>query len=226
MVDINITGSKKATALDLNNIDWKNLGTAPLLLRLIIVFILFVLVLGGGGYYFFVDNPYNEPAMIAQFENKLIEKEKKIKEFKEKQQEAANLNEYLAQKVQLERRLQELYQQLPKATEMENLLVKVSDSARDSQLKEQKFEPQDDRSRDFYFEKPIQLVMTGSYMEIGNFISALAGLDRIVTIHNIQLTPNNQNPQPSGNRNAVNLNDIELTLAAEARTYYVKEGEK
>ncbi len=218
--------SQAKPALDLENIDWQNLGTAPLAIRLILAVLLFAVLIGGGGYYFFVDNPYNDPALLTQFDNKVREKDNKIKELKAKQQEAINLDQYLAQKEQLNRRLQELYQQLPKATEMENLLVKVSDSARDSQLKEEKFQPQDDRSRDFYFEKPIQLVMSGSYMEVGNFISALASLDRIVTIHNVQLVPNNQNAQPRGNTTTINLNDIELTLTAEARTYYVKEGEE
>lgn len=218
--------SQAKPALDFENIDWQNLGTAPLAIRMLLAALLFVVLIGGGGYYFFVDNPYNDPALLTQFDNKVLEKDRKIKELKEKQQEAANLAQYKEQQVELEGRLQELYQQLPKATEMESLLVKVSDSARESQLKEEKFQPQADRSRDFYFEKPIQLVMTGGYMEVGNFISALASLDRIVTIHNIQLTPNNANTQQRGNNTTVNLNDIDLTLTAEARTYYVKEGEE
>jgi len=79
-------------------------------------------------------------------------------------------------------------------------------------LKEKLFVPQPEIPRDFYAEKPITISLSGSYHEIANFVSGIAALPRIVTLHDINITPDNATSYDT------------LTLSVTAKTYrYIEE---
>jgi type IV pilus assembly protein PilO len=106
-----------------------------------------------------------------------------------------------------------MLRQLPGKTEVPNLLVDISQTGLGAGLEERLFQPTGEIQKDFYAELPIKLRYTGSYHELGNFVSGIAALPRIVTLHDITIRPVN------------NDSFDELTLDVTAKTYrYLDEG--
>jgi type IV pilus assembly protein PilO len=110
-------------------------------------------------------------------------------EFRDKHQQAVNLEVYKRQLADIERSFGALLRQLPSKTEVPNLLVDISQTGLASALQEKLFQPGQEVKRDFYAELPIKIQLTGSYHEFGEFVSGIAALPRIVTLHDIQITP-------------------------------------
>ena len=109
--------------------------------------------------------------------------------FEEKQRKAANFGAYQEQLAEIERSFGTMLQQLPGKTEIPNLLVDISQTGLGAGLQEKLFQPKAELRKDFYAEKPIQIKLDGSYHEFGNFVSDIAALPRIVTLHNIEIRP-------------------------------------
>jgi len=82
-----------------------------------------------------------------------------------------------------------MLRQLPGETEIPSLIVDISQTGLAAGLQEKLFVPRSEIPRDFYAEKPISIRLSGGYHEIGNFVSGIAALPRIVTLHNITITP-------------------------------------
>jgi type IV pilus assembly protein PilO len=97
---------------------------------------------------------------------------------------------------------------LPGKTEVPSLLVDISQTGLGAGLEEQTFTPTGEIQKDFYAELPIKLRYTGSYHELGNFVSGIAALPRIVTLHDISIRPTNGSDNPD-----------QLTLDVTAKTY-------
>jgi type IV pilus assembly protein PilO len=110
-------------------------------------------------------------------------------EFKQKHSKAANLEVYKQQLSDIERSFGALLRQLPGKTEVPNLLVDISQTGLAAGLEEKLFQPGNEQRRDFYAELPIRIRLTGSYHEFGEFVSGIAALPRIVTLHNIEIKP-------------------------------------
>jgi type IV pilus assembly protein PilO len=108
-------------------------------------------------------------------------------EFTTKHSKAVNLDIYKAQLKDIESSFGALLRQLPGKTEVPNLLVDISQTGLAAGLQEKLFQPGDEQRRDFYAEKPIKLRLTGSYHEFGEFVSGIAALPRIVTLHDIDI---------------------------------------
>ena len=102
---------------------------------------------------------------------------------------AINLQVYKQQLADIERSFGALLRQLPSKTEVPNLLVDISQTGLAAALEEKLFQPGQEVKRDFYAELPIHIQLTGSYHEFGAFVSGIAALPRIVTLHDIQITP-------------------------------------
>ncbi|HZO21226.1 MAG TPA: type 4a pilus biogenesis protein PilO [Steroidobacteraceae bacterium] len=135
-------------------------------------------------------------------------------EFKTKHAKAVNLEVYKQQLKDIERSFGALLRQLPGKTEVPNLLVDISQTGLSAGLEEKLFQPQSEQKRDFYAELPIKIVLTGSYHQFGEFVSGIAALPRIVTLHDIEIK--------SVNKDAYD----QLTLALTAKTYrYLDEDE-
>jgi len=110
-------------------------------------------------------------------------------EFRAKHSKAVNLAVYKQQLTDIEKSFGALLRQLPSRTEVPNLLVDISQTGLAAALEEKLFQPGQEVKRDFYAELPIHIQLTGSYHEFGAFVSGIAALPRIVTLHDIQITP-------------------------------------
>ena len=110
-------------------------------------------------------------------------------EFRDKHSKATNLQLYKQQLLDIEKSFGALLRQLPSRTEVPNLLVDISQTGLAAALEEKLFQPGTEVKKDFYAELPIHIQLTGSYHEFGAFVSGIAALPRIVTLHDIQITP-------------------------------------
>jgi type IV pilus assembly protein PilO len=108
--------------------------------------------------------------------------------FENKQRKAANYDAYRAQLQQIEQSFGTMLRQLPGETEIPSLIVDISQAGLAAGLQEKLFRPEAEIPKDFYAEKPIRIRLSGGYHEIANFVSGIAALPRIVTLHNIDIT--------------------------------------
>ncbi len=167
---------------DLRDADFSDLGNAPGSVRFLILAVALILILVAG-YYLFIGDKKDELEQTRTQELSLRS------DFEFKQQKAANLEAYEQQLLDMEDLLQTMFRQLPNKTEMDKLLVDVSQTALASGIDVQLFEPQAESFQDFYAERPISIRMLGDYHEFGEFVSGVAALPRVVilTMHDISL---------------------------------------
>jgi type IV pilus assembly protein PilO len=192
------------TLEELRNVDLNNLGSAPLPVRVAVI-VLLCAAIAGTGYWYLIKPRLEELKQVQAKETELR------RVFENKQKKAANLERYKAQLEEMRRSFGALLQQLPSKTEIPGLILDISQTALSAGLKIELFKPGPEVKRDFYAEKPIQLRLRGGYHQIANFVSGLAALPRIVTLHNISLTP---------------AKDGDLVFSATAKTYrYLEEEE-
>lgn len=168
---------------ELQSLDTSDPGRWPLLVRLISVVVVFVAV-GTLSIYFFVIN-----SEIPLFERVELEEQELRATFEERQTKAANFDAYRSQLAEIERSFGAMLRQLPGRTEVPNLLVDISQTGLGAGLEEQLFQPMGEIRREFYAELPIRIRLSGSYHELGNFVSGIAALPRIVTLHDINIRP-------------------------------------
>lgn len=109
--------------------------------------------------------------------------------FENKQKKAINLPDYRAQLDQIEASLGEMLKQMPTKAEVANLLVDISQTGLASGLEFKLFQPGASIPKEFYSELPINIQVVGQYEELGLFVSGLASLPRIVTVHNVNIVP-------------------------------------
>jgi type IV pilus assembly protein PilO len=168
---------------ELQSLDANDVGRWPLPFRIAVIVIVFVVVMGLGIYWFIVKDkaPQLERAQNEEQELRLT--------FENKQRKAANYDAYRAQLAQIEQSFGTMLRQLPGETEIPSLIVDISQTGLAAGLQEKLFVPQAEVPKDFYAEKPIKIRLAGSYHEIGNFVSGIAALPRIVTLHDINITP-------------------------------------
>ena len=165
---------------DLADLDMENIGSWPLVLKGIVLTLLFILLLVAG-FYLHVDDLNIQLAVIEQEELTLR------RDFETKAFEAANLEAYKAQLVEMERRFGALVAQLPSETEVPGLLDDITEKGELNGLSIQRIDLLDEQAQTFYVELPIAIEATGSYHDLGAFISGMAGLPRIVTLHDFEI---------------------------------------
>jgi type IV pilus assembly protein PilO len=137
-------------------------------------------------------------------------------EFTNKHAKAVNLEVYKVQLKDIERSFGALLRQLPGKTEVPNLLVDISQTGLAAGLEEKMFQPAAEQKKDFYAEQPFRMRLIGSYHQFGEFVSGIAALPRIVTLHDIEIRP----------INAGGKDYDHLTLDLTAKTYrYLDEEE-
>ena len=191
---------------ELQSLDVNDVGRWPFVFRAAVILIVFVLVVGIGVYMFIIQD--KAPALA----NAEDEEQNLRLSFENKQRKAANYDAYRSQLRQMEQSFGTMLRQLPGETEIPSLIVDVSQTGLAAGLQEKLFQPQPEIPRDFYAEKPIKIVLTGGYHEIATFVSGVAALPRIVTLHDINITPEDPNQFD------------ELSLEVTAKTYrYLEE---
>ena len=191
---------------ELKTLDANDIGRWPLAFRAGGIAIVFVLVLGLGVYWTIIEDK------APQLERAQSEEQTLRITFENKQRKAANYDAYKAQLAQMEQSFGTMLRQLPGKTEIPSLIVDISQTGLAAGLKEKLFQPQGEITKDFYAEKPITISLSGGYHEIANFVSGIASLPRIVTLHDIIITPDDPNDYDR------------LTLQVTAKTYrYLEE---
>ncbi len=167
---------------ELQSLDVNDVGRWPLVFRAAVIAIIFVAVTGLGVYWFIIKDK------APQLERVQEEEEQLRITFESKQRKAANYDDYKAQLAQIEQSFGTMLRQLPGKTEIPSLIVDISQAGLAAGLQEKLFVPRGEVPKDFYAEKPISIRLTGSYHEIGNFVSGIAALPRIVTLHDINIS--------------------------------------
>lgn len=193
----------------LNNLDVQDLrkiGTAPQPVKLLVILLLAAVIIAAMGW--FLVKPELEAKERAE------RKEQELREqFEIVQKKAASLPAYRAQLAEMEESFGALLRQLPDETDMESLLIDLSQTSVAAGLDVEFFKPGQEQKLEFYAEYPIDLRVTGTYHEFGRFVSGLASLPRIVTLHNIGITPT------GGKDEAATAGSAELSMELTAKTY-------
>jgi type IV pilus assembly protein PilO len=193
---------------ELQSLDPRDPGRWPLAVRAGAVAVCFLVLTAVLIWFFVWDTQLPELQRREDVEQQLRQ------EFRTKHAKAVNLDLYKQQLKDIERSFGALLRQLPGKTEVPNLLVDISQTGLSAGLEEKLFQPQPEQKKDFYAELPIKIRLTGSYHQFGQFVSGIAALPRIVTLHDIQIT--------SVNKDAYDQLALELT----AKTYrYLDEDE-
>ncbi|MEJ2089381.1 MAG: type 4a pilus biogenesis protein PilO [Gammaproteobacteria bacterium] len=189
---------------DLSDLDVNNIGSWPGPVKIILMVIAFLIVLGAGYYTYLTD----KQEALSRVEAQEVELRK---DYEFKAERAANLEEYREQKAEMEATFGALLKQLPQDTEVPGLLDDITRTALDNELTIESIDLQTEKQLEFYVELPIDIVVEGSYHKIGSFISGVAALSRIVTLHDFVL-------EPQGS-------PINLKLKILAKTYRYSEEE-
>jgi type IV pilus assembly protein PilO len=189
-------------------IDWNDPGRWPLLVHALVVTVAFIVMAVAFSYFFVVKEKKPDLERKAQEETELRGV------FRDKHQKAVNLSVYEQQLADIESSFGALLRQLPGRTEVPNLLVDISQTGVAAGLDEKLFQPAAEEKKDFYAELPIKIRLTGSYHEFGEFVSGIAALPRIVTLHDISI---------NSERGA---SFDQLTLDLTARTYRYLDDEE
>jgi len=201
--------------MNLNELDFNNIGSWPNPAKAAAVSVLCIAVLGAG-YWFDTKSQWETLTQSRQQEQELKQT------FEAKQRKAANLDVYQQQMAEMKQSFGAMLRQLPSQTEVEGLLVDISQTGLASGLEFELFKPEAEITRDFYAELPIKIKVTGSYHQFGNFISGIAALPRIVTLHDISIIQAQQ--KEAGKKGAES--PAPLVMEITAKTYrYLDEAE-
>ena len=190
---------------DLNDLDFENVGSWPMPIKVFV----WVAILAGVlalGYYYHIED------LQLQLANEEKREESLKKEFEKKAFQAANLDAYRKQLAEMEETFGALVSQLPSDTEVPGLLEDITNKGLLNGLSIASIDLQPEQAKEFYVELPISIVASGSYHDLGAFVSGLAGLPRIVTLHDFNISV------PSGNAN-------HLSMSITAKTYRYRDEE-
>ena len=191
---------------DVNDLDFENVGSWPFPVKLFI----WVVILAGVlalGYYYHIEG------LQLQLAKEEGREEQLKKDFEKKAFQAANLDAYRKQLAEMEETFGALVSQLPSDTEVPGLLEDITNKGLLNGLSIATIDLKPERAKEFYVELPISIVASGSYHDLGAFVSGLAGLPRIVTLHDFNISA------PSGNAN-------HLSMSITAKTYRYRDDEE
>ena len=196
------------TLQELRQLNWRDPGRWPFGVRACVIGAGFIVALLVFSYVLVWQNQGPDLEQARSQEVKLRE------EFRDKHSKAVNLDIYKQQLADIERSFGAMLRQLPGRTEVPNLLVDISQTGLAAGLQQQLFQPMPQQNRDFYAEMPIKIRLTGSYHQFGDFVSGIAALPRIVTLHEVAI------------RGAGKSASDQLQLDVVAKTYrYLDEAE-
>jgi type IV pilus assembly protein PilO len=157
-------------------------GRWPLPFRLGAIGLVFLIAVVAGAY-FLVWNSKKPELERAQAEQQQL-----LQKLESKAKKAANLDAYKAQLAEMEQSFGAMLRKLPNKTEVPNLLTDISQQGTAAGLDQKLFQPNAQVVKDFYAELPIKMRLTGSFHSIGAFVSGIAALPRIVTLHDVEIT--------------------------------------
>jgi type IV pilus assembly protein PilO len=191
--------------IELSDLTFENIGSWPIAVK-VIVWVIVLCACLFAGYKYHVVN------LEAQLEKSEKREQDLRKEFEKKAFEAANLDAYRQQMVEMEKTFGQLVSQLPSETEVPGLLEDITEKGLDAGLDFESIALQKEKSAEFYVELPISINVSGGYHDLGGFVSGIAALPRIVTLHDFSVKPTGV----SGN----------LKMSILAKTYRYKKGDE
>ncbi len=201
--------------MNLSEVNWEldAAGTWPLPIKIATVILISLVVVG----LWIKFDTLDQLSGLETAEKKEIELKQT---FEIKQKKASNLEAYKKQLKEIEESFGTMLRQLPDRTEVANLLVDVSQTGLASGLDFELFKPQGEIKKEFYAELPIAVRVIGSYEEFGTFVSGLASLPRIVTIHNVTISESKSNDTKAKN------DGQGMTMEAVVKTYHYLDEEE
>lgn len=176
-----------ASEIELDQIDWEEPGTWPALVKsgLMILAVLLTALLG----YIFVVKAQLDGLNVVDGEELALRAEFQAKAF-----EAANLAALRDQMAEMNQMFGALVSQLPSDTEVPGLLEDITAIGSSNGLEFNSIELQEEILQEFYIELPIDILVTGTYHDLGSFVSGISGLPRIVTLHDFEMLPVESRP--------------------------------
>jgi len=175
--------------IDINDLDTNNMGSWPPAIKALAGILLMILVLSLG-YSFSISDLQSHLELKREEESTLKE------QFADKARMAANLELYTQQMKEMENSFGVLLRQLPSDTEVPGLLEDITRTGLGSGLEFEEIKLLPENTQQFYIELPIQITVTGAYHDLATFVSGVAGLPRIVTLHDFDLAPANPEGGP------------------------------
>lgn len=170
---------------DINDVDWDKIGVWPTWVKAMLALLLAVGLIAGG-YFLFVKDLELELQTVAAQEIQLK------KSFEDKSEQAANLEAYRQQMKEIEQNMSALVAQLPSDTEVPGLLEDIDEKGASSGLSIGSIQLEPERAAEFYIELPIKIAVSGGYHDFGSFVSGIASMPRIVTLHDYKIVPNKE----------------------------------
>lgn len=185
--------------LEMSDLDFNNIGSWPGVLKVIVGCVTLVVLL-------FLGYHFHLKELQANLERTEGQEVTLRKEFADKSFKAANLEAYKDQLTEIEERFGTLLKQLPSDTEVPGLLEDITQMGLNSGLEFESITLQPEVAQQFYIELPIRIVVQGNYHDIATFVSSVAGLPRIVTLHDFDIAPIN-----AGNPDLLKMNILAKT---------------
>ncbi|NUT73789.1 type 4a pilus biogenesis protein PilO [Pseudomonas sp. C1C7] len=175
--------------IDINDLDTNNIGSWPPAIKVVVGTLVMALVLALG--YSFSTSELEDQLHLKREEESTLKEQ-----FADKARMAANLELYTEQMKEMENSFGVLLRQLPSDTEVPGLLEDITRTGLGSGLEFEEIKLLPEVTQPFYIELPIQITVTGAYHDLATFVSGVAGLPRIVTLHDFDLAPANPDGGP------------------------------
>jgi type IV pilus assembly protein PilO len=192
----------------IRELDPNDPGRWPMPFRLAAIGLVFAIAVVAGAY-FLVWN-----SKKPELERAEAEQQQLLATLEQKAKKAANLDAYKAQLAEMEQSFGAMLRKLPNKTEVPNLLTDISQQGTAAGLDQKLFQPNAQVIKDFYAELPIRMRLTGSFHSIGSFVSGIAALPRIVTLHDVEITQVGKTP---------GSDQLQLDLTAKTYRYLDEE---
>lgn len=189
---------------DINNLDFNTAGNWPIGVK--VIFYLIILTAGcAAGYHFYIKD------LVTKHEQEVRKEPELKRQYELKAFQVANLDALKKQMADVEEQFEELKKQLPTDTEVPGLLEDITEIGQNSGLSFDVISLAPEKKVKFYIELPINIQVKGSYHQLGEFVSGVAALPRIVTLHDFSISPVSQ--------------DGDLSMKIAARTYRYDDNE-
>ncbi len=183
---------------DADNLDFNTAGNWPVGVKVVTYLIIFAVVIGAGVHFYIND--------IQQGLEREVRQERELRsQIQIKATQVANLDQLRQQMMDVEERFAELLKQLPTEKEVPGLLEDITDIGRSSGLKIQSIALAEETKSQFYIELPINIQVSGTYHQMGQFVSGVAAIPRIVTLHDYSISPGS--------------NELAMTISAKTYRY-------
>lgn len=167
---------------DVNNLDLKDIVSAPAPIRALLILLVFVGIVVLGWYLVWSE-------ALVNLENSQQEEVTLRTAYASKKTQAFHYETYKRRLGEIEKSLASMLRQLPNRSEMDALLTDINQVGVGRGLAFDLFRPGVETPSDFYATLPVSIKVMGSYSDIGGFVSDLSKLPRIVTLHDVSLLP-------------------------------------